>query len=87
MAKAKTDVGRPGTDAHRVERFDVARLLEIADRYTPDRPVAGEFATTWFAQQKGWTYERAMRALKKMEAEGVIVSRTIGNRTLWRVRE
>ena len=87
MGKEKTDVVGPGTDARRVERFDVSRLLEIADRYTADRPVAGEFATSWFASQKGWTYERAMKTLKRMESEGVVASRLSGKRMLWRVRE
>lgn len=87
MAKTKIDVVGPGTDAHRVERFDVARLLEIAHRYSEDRPAAGEFATSWFAAKKGWTYERALKTLRLMEADGLVVSRPVGKRTLWRVRE
>ena len=87
MGKTKIDVVGPGTDASRVERFDLARLLEIAHRYSDDRPAAGEFATSWFAHKKGWTYERALKTLRLMEADGLVASRPVGKRTVWRVRE
>lgn len=87
MGKDKADVERARGSAHRVERFDVARLLAIADEYANDRPRENEFATTWFAKAKGWTYERAMKTLRRMESDGVVTSRRAGHITLWRMSE
>jgi hypothetical protein len=85
MGKGKTHVERADAGADRVERFDINRLLAIADEYGADIPRDDEFATTWFAEQKGWTYERAMKALKEMEKRGLVTSRKTGRITRWRI--
>lgn len=85
MANRKIDVVSADAGPDRVERFDVSRLLDIADRYAADRRQTGEFATSWLAQKKGWTYDRAIRALMAMEADGLVTRRQAGRITLWRM--
>lgn len=85
MGNRKTDVERADAGEGGIERFDFARLLAIADEYAADRRQDGEFATTWFAQKKGWTYNRAMKVLLRMERDGVVTRRKSGPMTLWRM--
>jgi hypothetical protein len=87
MGKNKTDVVGADAGTDRVERFDIARLLAIADEYANDIARDDEFATTWFATQKGWTYERALKALREMEKRGLVTSRKTGRITRWRIVE
>lgn len=87
MGNRKTDVERADAGAGGVERFDFARLLAIADQYAADKPQVGEFATSWFAQQKQWTYDRTMKTLRRLEADGYVTSRKAGRVTLWRINE
>ncbi len=87
MGKGKNHVVGADAGADRVERFDINRLLAIADEYANDIARDDEFATTWFAVQKGWTYERAMKALKEMEKRGLVTSRKTGRITRWRIAD
>ena len=85
MAKNKNDVDGADADEDRVARFNLERLLEIADEYAKDKQREGEFSTTWFAQQKGWTYDRAIKVLRRMEADGMVTSRKAGPTTWWTI--
>lgn len=83
MVARTDDVERSSSSADSVESFDLARLLKIADQYAVDKKRANEFSTTQFAKMKGWTYERAMQALAKMEKDGIVVSRRAGAVRYW----
>jgi len=85
MGNRKTHVERTGSEQDRVERFDVARLLELVDGYSIKAKEADEFTMTWLAKQKGWTKDRAQKALEQMAADGLVTSRKYFSRTLWRM--
>lgn len=87
MAARKTDVDGADAEAGGVRRFDLAQLFAIADQYAADKPQTGEFATSWFAEQKQWSHDRAMKTLRRMEADGYVTSRKAGRVTLWRIRD
>lgn len=85
MGNRKTHVERPGSAPDHVERFDIARLLEIVDGYSAKEKEADEFTMTWLAKQKGWTKDRTQKALEQMQKDGLVTSRKYFSRTLWRM--
>ena len=85
MGNRKTDVERPDAAEDRIASFDVARLLEIAERYTEPKRRPDEFTMTWLAKQKGWIQEKSAAALAKMERDGIVTSRVYNGQKLWRM--
>lgn len=86
MGNRTTHVDSANAAEDDVGGFNIAKLLSIADSYTEEARRDDEFATTFFAKSKGWTYEKAMTILLRMEADGYVTRRKVGRLTLWRVK-
>lgn len=85
MGKRTVDVDGAGSAAHHGGGFDVARLLEIANRYSVRKAEAGEFTAHAFSRLKGVSHQTATRILSEMLAENMVTCRSVRDVTYWRM--